>query len=172
MFISPNERIILLIDGPYVLSTCRSLLIDIDFKRVLDLFRAEGRLTRAHFYALTGNNGDTNSLRPLLDWLDYNGYTTTARPADRSLSGVELDLAVDALRLSAAADHLVIFSGAADLTKLVYALKDLGKRVTLVGGLASPVAVADELRRAADQFVDIAALKDRICRETPRPRRP
>lgn len=171
MFTCADERLSLLIDGRYVLSTCRTLSIDIDFKRLLEFFRGKGQLLRAHFYATTSENGETQCLRPLLDWLDYNGYTTVTRPTARRHSGIELDLAVDALRLCGTVDHIVIMSGAGDLANLVRALKDLGKRVTLIGSLSSGAAVADELRRAADQFVDIAEVKDSICREGPRPRR-
>lgn len=166
MFISPHERLSLLIDGPYVLSACRRLPIDIDFKRLLEFFRAQGRLTRAHFYAAAGNDGDLRTLRPLLDWLTYNGYATTAKCGSQRPASVELDLAVDAMRLSAAVDHFVIFAGEGDLVKVVHALKDLGKRVTLVGALRPEVAIADELRRAADEFVDLAHLKDEIGKQT------
>ena len=50
----PSERIALVIDGPHLYATAKSLEFDIDFKKLLALFRSKGRLIRALFSASKG----------------------------------------------------------------------------------------------------------------------
>jgi uncharacterized LabA/DUF88 family protein len=170
MLVSPIERVGIFIDGSNFNRTCLALGIDVDFKRLLQLFRGAGRLVCANYYACPLDAHDLSSARPLLDWLAYNGYSvTTKAPMPHSSEGhrlgIEVDLAVDVMRLSASLDHVVLFSGSSELERLVRVLKESGKRATVVSSLKTqPVLVADGLRRAADQFVDLVDLKHDICR--------
>jgi uncharacterized LabA/DUF88 family protein len=173
MFISPRERLGLFVDGAHLHAACRALGFDIDFKRLLLMFRQQGHLVRALYYATVTEEDEFYSIRPLIDWLDYNGYTTitklakqvTDRDGRRKTGKIDVELTVDAMRLQSGLDHVVLFSGKADFKGLVAALQEQGKRVSIVSTLATqPAMVADELRRQADQFIDLAELEAQIGR--------
>jgi len=174
-----SERLGLFIDGANLHGTARALGIDLDFKRLLTMLREQGRLVRAHYYTtLIEDEEEFCSIRPLIDWLAYNGYTTITKAVRQSADTdgrrgrgkIDVELAVDAMRLHQSLDHILIFSGNGDFRSLVSALQQLGKRVTVVSTLATqPAMVADELRRQADQFLDLADLKDQIGRPRARP---
>ncbi len=131
---------------------------------------------RAVFYAVLNEDDKGEcAMRPLVDWLQYNGYSTSTKSAHHRRSGksrtnetMDVELTVDAMRLGRAVDHIVIFSGRAELRALVSALQEDGKRVTVVSTLAGDLPVADEMRRQADQYVDLAELKDQIGLAAPR----
>jgi uncharacterized LabA/DUF88 family protein len=169
-----TERIALFIDGANLYATAKALGFDIDYKRLLTLFGAKGQLVRALYYTALAEDQEYSSIRPLIDWLDYNGYTMVTKPTKeftdasgrRKIKGnMDIELAVDAMELAEHLDHIVLFSGDGDFRSLVEALQYKGKRVTVVSTLATqPPMIADELRRQADIFVDIADLEDEICR--------
>jgi uncharacterized LabA/DUF88 family protein len=171
----PNERIALFIDGANLYATAKSLAFDIDYKRLLALFRTQGQLVRALYYTALIEDQEYSSIRPLIDWLDYNGYTMVTKPTKefvdamgrRKIKGnMDIELAVDAMELADHLDHLVLFSGDGDFRSLVEALQHKGKRVSVVSTLATtPPMVADELRRQADQFIDLANLQNEIGRD-------
>jgi uncharacterized LabA/DUF88 family protein len=171
----PNERIALFIDGANLYATAKSLTFDIDYKRLLALFRSKGQLVRALYYTALVEDQEYSSIRPLIDWLDYNGYTMVTKPTKefvdaagrRKIKGnMDIELAVDAMELADHLDHLVLFSGDGDFRSLVEALQHKGKRVSVVSTLATnPPMVADELRRQADQFIDLANLQSEIGRD-------
>jgi uncharacterized LabA/DUF88 family protein len=171
----PNERIALFIDGANLYATAKSLAFDIDYKRLLALFRSKGQLVRALYYTALIEDQEYSSIRPLVDWLDYNGYTMVTKPTKefvdamgrRKIKGnMDIELAVDAMELSDHLDHIVLFSGDGDFRSLVEALQHKGKRVSVVSTLATtPPMVADELRRQADQFIDLANLQNEIGRD-------
>ena len=170
-----TERIALFIDGANLYATAKSLGFDIDYKRLLSQFRQKGQLVRALYYTALAEDQEYSSIRPLIDWLDYNGFTMVTKPTKeftdasgrRKIKGnMDIELAVDAMRLAKNLDHVVIFSGDGDFRSLVSALQEMGKRVSVVSTLQTqPPMVADELRRQADQFVDIADLEQLICRD-------
>ena len=176
-----NERVALFIDGANLYATAKALGFDIDYKRLLTLFRQKAQLVRALYYTALIEDQEYSSIRPLVDWLDYNGYTMVTKPTKeftdsmgrRKIKGnMDIELAVDAMRLSETLDHIVLFSGDGDFRSLVGALQQKGKRVSVISTLQTqPPMVADELRRQADQFIDIADLESFICRDAaPRPR--
>ena len=179
MHFHPNERIALFIDGANLYATTKALGFDIDYKRLLALFREKGKLGRALYYTALIEDQDYSSIRPLIDWLDYNGYATVTKPAKaftdssgrRKIKGnMDIELAIDALCLADSLDHIVLFSGDGDFRCLIEALQEKGKRVTVVSTLKTqPPMVADELRRQADQFIDLADLESQLCRESTRP---
>ena len=181
-----NERTALFIDGANLYSAAKALQFDIDYKKLLALFRQKGQLVRALYYTALVEDQEYSSIRPLIDWLDYNGYTMVTKPTKeytdalgrRKLKGnMDIELSVDAMRLADSLDHIVLFSGDGDFKSLVAALQQKGKRVSVVSTLATqPPMVADELRRQADQFIDLADLEQMICRDpsarAPRTERP
>ena len=175
MHFHTSERIALFIDGANLYATAKSLGFDIDYKRLLGFFRQKGHLVRALYYTALAEEQEYSSIRPLIDWLDYNGFTMVTKPTKeftdatgrRKVKGnMDIELAVDAMRLSESLDHIVIFSGDGDFRSLVSALQQKGKRVSVVSTLQTqPPMVADELRRQADQFIDLADLETQICRD-------
>jgi len=170
-----SERIALFIDGANLYATSKALGFDIDYKRLLALFRQKGHLVRALYYTALAEDQEYSSIRPLIDWLDYNGYTMVTKPTKeftdatgrRKIKGnMDIELAVDAMRLSENLDHIVLFSGDGDFKSLVAALQQKGKRVSVVSTLQTqPPMVADELRRQADQFIDMSDLESLVCRD-------
>ena len=132
-------------------------------------------LIRALYYTALIEDQEYSSIRPLVDWLDYNGYTMVTKPTKeftdsmgrRKIKGnMDIELTVDAMRLADGLDHIVLFSGDGDFKSLVAALQQKGKRVSVVSTLQTqPPMVADELRRQSDQFVDLADLEQMICRD-------
>ena len=171
----PTERIALFIDGANLYATAKALGFDIDYKRLLALFRTKGQLVRALYYTALAEDQEYSSIRPLVDWLDYNGYTMVTKPTKeftdalgrRKIKGnMDIELTVDAMRLVESLDHVVLFTGDGDFRALVAALQQCGRRVSVVSTLQTqPPMVADELRRQADQFIDLADLEDQICRD-------
>lgn len=166
MHLAPTERVALFIDGAELHAMSRALGFEIDFTRLLDLFRRKGRLVRANYYTVLIDN---DPLRPLVDWLDYNGFATVTKHTKESRSfarpTMHMELAVDAMLLAESLDHIVIVSGHADLHSLIAMLQGQGKRVSVLSTLASrPPMIADELRRQADQFIDLKDLENEIRR--------
>lgn len=175
MFFYPTERIALFIDGANLYATAKALSFDIDYKRMHSFFRTKGQLVRALYYTALAEDQEYSSIRPLIDWLDYNGYSMVTKPTKeytdstgrRKIKGnMDIELAVDAMELSEHLDHIVLFSGDGDFRSLVAALQHKGIRVSVVSTLQTqPPMVADELRRQADQFIDIADLEKDISRD-------
>jgi len=169
-----SERMALFIDGANLYATAKALGFDIDYKRLLALFRSEGKLLRALYYTALAEDQEYSSIRPLIDWLDYNGYTMVTKPTKeftdasgrRKIKGnMDIELTVDAMELSEHLDHVVLFSGDGDFRTLVEALQHRGKRVSVISTMnTQPPMVSDELRRQADQFIDLADMEEKICR--------
>ena len=179
-----QERIALFIDGANLYATAKSLGFDIDYKRLLKEFQSRGRLVRAFYYTALVEDQEYSSIRPLIDWLDYNGYAVVTKPTKefvdslgrRKVKGnMDIELAVDAMEMSEHIDQLVLFSGDGDFRSLVEAVQRKGVRVSVVSTITTqPPMVADELRRQADEFIDLVQLVNKIGRDpverTERPR--
>jgi uncharacterized LabA/DUF88 family protein len=173
--IAPVEKIALFIDGANLYATTKKLGIEIDYKKLLQEFRSRGNLVRAFYYTAVIEDQEFSSIRPLIDWLDYNGYQVVTKPTKefvdqngrRKLKGnMDVELTVDAMELAPHIDHMVLFSGDGDFRSLLEAVQRRGVRVTVVSSLATqPAMVADELRRQADIFLDIVELQAKIGRE-------
>ncbi len=171
-----NERIGLFIDGSNLYAAARSLSFDIDYKRLLSLFSRKGRLIRAFYYTALIEDQEYSPIRPLVDWLDYNGYTMVTKPTKeftdsagrRKIKGnMDIELAIDVMEMAPHLDHIVIFSGDGDFRRLVEAIQRKGVRVTVVSTVKSqPSMIADELRRQADFFIDLVDLQSEIARRS------
>ena len=168
MTLPADERTALFIDGANLYSAARALNIDIDYKRLLEEFRRRGSLLRAYYYTAIVEDQEYSPIRPLVDWLDYNGFTLVTKPARRytDMNGhsrikgdMDMEIAVDMLEMAAHLEHAVLFSGDGDFRRLVEAVQRKGVRVTVVSTVRSqPPMAADELRRQADNFLDLADL--------------
>jgi uncharacterized LabA/DUF88 family protein len=172
-----NGKIAVFIDGPNLYATAKTLGIDIDFKRLLKEFEDRGTLVRAFYYTAIFEDQEQITIRPLLDWLDYNGYTVVTKATKefidasgrRKLKGnMDIELAVDAMELAGHVDQIVLFSGDGAFCSLVAALQRRGVRVDVVSSIASqPPMAASELRRQADAFFELRDLSRKIGREVP-----
>jgi len=182
---SSSNKIALFIDGANLYATGKTLGFDIDYKRLLKEFQSRGTLLRAFYYTAIIEDQEYSSIRPLIDWLDYNGYTVVTKATKefvdasgrRKVKGnMDIELAVDAMELAQHIDEMVLFSGDGDFRSLVEAVQRRGVRVTVVSTISSqPPMIADELRREADVFIDLVELKTKIGRdpsERPAPREP
>ena len=169
-----SERVGLFIDGSNLYSTARSLNFDIDYKNLLDLFQSRSRLVRAFYYTALLDDQDYSPIRPLVDWLDYNGYNIVTKPTKeytdaagrRKIKGsMDIELATDMMEMADNLDHVVLFSGDGDFRRLVEAVQRKGLRVTVISTIKSqPPMIADELRRQADNFIELTDLQEFIAR--------
>jgi uncharacterized LabA/DUF88 family protein len=170
-----SSNIALFIDGANLYATAKTLGFDIDYRRLLQEFQSRGVLLRAFYYTAIIEDQEYSSIRPLVDWLDYNGYTVVTKSIKeyidangrRKLKGsMDIELAVDAMEIAEHIDQMVLFSGDGDFRPLVEAVQRRGVRVTVVSTISSqPSMIADELRRQADVFIDLTELRARVARQ-------
>ena len=180
MHFLPTERVALFIDGANLYSASRNLGFDVDYRNLLEYFRKQAHVIRAYYYSAVLETEEYSPLKPLTDWLAYNGYNLVTKPAKeftdasgrRGVKGsMDIDVAVDMLELSPRIDHAVLFSGDSDFRRLVEAMQRKGVRVSVVSSIrTSPPMVADELRRQADQFLELADIAPEFTRRQTEPR--
>ena len=170
-----REKIALFIDGANLYAASKTLGFDIDYRRMLKYFKSQGYLLRAYYYTALVEDQEYSSIRPLIDWLDYNGYRVVTKPTKefvdaagrRKVKGnMDMELAIDAMELSGTVDHFVLFSGDGDFRSLVEALQRKGRKVSVVSSVATnPPMIADDLRRQSDNFIELVDLKTQIGRD-------
>jgi uncharacterized LabA/DUF88 family protein len=170
----PTDRTALFIDGANLYSAAKALNADLDFRKLVEIYRDSAVLTRAYYYTAVVEGEEFSPIKPLVDWLDYNGFTVVTKPVKRFTDAqghtrikgnMDIEIAVDMLELAPRLDHAVLFSGDGDFRRLVQAVQARGVRVTVVSTVKSqPPQIADELRRQADAFVDLADLLPEIGR--------
>lgn len=173
-----DERTALFIDGANFYSAAKGLALDVDYRKLLDEFKKHSRLVRAHYYTAIVEDQEFSPVRPLVDWLDYNGFSLVTKPAKeyadptgrrRFKGDMDVEIAVDMLEAAAYLDHAILFSGDGDFLAAIEAVQRRGVRVSVVSTLkTSPPMVADDVRRAADHFIELADLAALIGRP-PRP---
>ncbi len=170
------ERIALFIDGANLYATAKALGFDIDYRRLLKDYQSRGYLVRAFYYTALVEDQEYSSIRPLIDWLDYNGFAVVTKPVKeftdatgrRKVKGnMDIELAVDAMELAPYINHMVLFSGDGDFRSLVEAMQRKGVKVSVVSTVTTqPPMVADDLRRQADEFIDLVNLQARLGRDS------
>ncbi len=175
MLFYPQEKLAIFIDGANLYGAAKGLQFDIDYKRLLELFARKGILVRAFYYTAVAEDQEFSPLRPLVDWLDYNGFTVVTKPLKeftdaqgrrRVKGNMDIELAIDVMEMADQVDHIVIFSGDGDFRRLVEAAQRKGRRVSVAPPSApSRPWCADELRRQADNFIELEELKASIARE-------
>ena len=174
---SSSNRIALFVDGANLYATAKALGFDIDYRRLLTDFQNRGTLVRAFYYTAIIEDQEYSSIRPLIDWLNYNGYTVVTKATKefidasgrRKVKGnMDIELAVDAMGLAEHIDQMILFSGDGDFRSLVEAVQRRGVHVTVVSTVATqPPMIADDLRRQADVFIDLRELQPKISRDPP-----
>ena len=174
MTVQSNERCALFIDGANLYAASRNLGFDIDYRSLLQYFRSRSYVVRAYYYSALLDTEEYSPLKPLTDWLAYNGFnlvTKTAREftdatGRRRIKGnMDVELAVDMMELAPSLDHAVLFSGDSDFRRLVESVQRRGVRVSVVSSVRTqPPMVADELRRQADTFIELADIAPEFTR--------
>jgi len=178
----PNERTALFIDGANLYSASRNLGFDVDYRSLLDHFRNKTNVVRAYYYSALLDTEEYSPLKPLTDWLAYNGFSLVTKAAReftdaagrrRVKGNMDVELAVDMLEMAPRLDHAVLFSGDIDFRRLVEAVQRHGVRVSVISSVRTqPPMVADELRRQADQFVELADIAPEFTRRLAERSRP
>ena len=116
-----GTKLALFIDGVNTHAAARTLGFDIDYKRLLTEFQSRGTLVRAFYYTVIVEDQEFSALRPLIDWLDYNGFTVITKPAKEFDDGegrrrlkrnISVELAIDTMELADFLDQIVLFAGA------------------------------------------------------------
>lgn len=174
VYLEKSEKIALFIDGANLYFTTKALGFDIDYRKLLQFFQNRSRLIRAFYYTALFEDNEYSPIRPLVDWLDYNGYTMVTKPAKeytdyqgrRKIKGnMDMELAIDMMEISPYLDHAVLFSGDGDFKSLLQSVQKRGLKVTVVSTMKTqPAMIADELRRQADQFIDLTDIAEEISR--------
>jgi len=177
-----DDRLALFIDGANLYAAGKALGFDIDYKLLRNEFMRRGKLLRAFYYTALLDSDEYSPIRPLVDWLNYNGYTMVTKPAKeytdsqgrRKVKGnMDIELCIDAMELAPRVDHIVLFSGDGDFKPLVESLQRQGVRLSVVSTIRSqPPMISDELRRQADNFIELDDLKEVIGRPPREPREP
>jgi len=171
-----EEKVAIFIDGSNLYAAAKSLDFDIDYKSLLKWASTRGRLVRTFYYTALIDDQEYSPIRPLVDWLDYNGYSMVTKPTKeftdsqgrKKIKGnMDIELAIDMMEMADRVDHIILFSGDGDFRRLVEAVQRKGVRVTVVSSIkTSPPMVADDLRRQADHFLDLDILADYIARDS------
>ena len=172
---NPQDRVAVFIDGPNLYGAARSAGFDIDFKNFNALIRKEGRLVRSYYYTALADTDDFNSVKPLVDWLGYNGFSVVTKPLKehtdnegrkRVKGNMNVEMTVNALEIAANVDHMIFFSGDGELAPLIEAVQRKGVRVTVVSSKdGTQPMISDELRRQADNFIDVKTLETELRRD-------
>lgn len=175
MLCHSDERTALFIDGANLYATAKVLGIEIDYKKLLAHFQGKSRLMRAFYYTAIYEEGEYTPLRPLIDWLDYNGFTVVTKPVreytddsgrKKVKGNMDIEMAVDMLEMAPKVDHVFLFSGDGDFSSLIEAVKRIGVRTTVISAAeTSPPMCSDDLRRSADQFIELKSLRGVLGRE-------
>ena len=170
-----SERIALFIDGSNFHSTAKLLNLEVDYLKLLSLFKEKGQLIRAYYYTALPDQSEISPLRKLTDFLDYNGYTIVSKQTkeftdhvtgERRVKGnMDMELALDMLKMSEHLDHVYLFSGDGDFCRLLGEVQDRGVRVTVISSIhTQPKLIADALRRKADAFLDLDDIYEELSR--------
>jgi uncharacterized LabA/DUF88 family protein len=176
MSVSATNKIALFIDGANFYATAKALGLDVDYRRLLNEFQSHGTLVHAFYYTAIIEDQEHVSIRPLVDWLDYNGFAVVTKAAKefvdsatgrrKTKGNMDVELAINAMELAEHIDEMVLFSGDGDFRSLVEAMQRRGVRVTVISTVATqPPMIADELRRQADVFTDLTELRTKIGRD-------
>lgn len=174
MNIREDEKVALFVDGANLYAAARALGFDIDYKKLLEMFRQHGRMIRALYYTALVEDQEYSPIRPLVDWLDYNGFTMVTKPTKeftdsfgrRKIKGdMDIELAIDMIEMAPHLDHVILFSGDGDFRRLVEVVQRKGVKVSVVSTVkSSPPMIADELRRQADHFIELMDIAEGISR--------
>jgi uncharacterized LabA/DUF88 family protein len=174
LMLNAQPKVAVFIDGANLYATVKALGFEIDYKKLLEELKSRGNLLRAFYYTAIFEDQEYSSIRPLVDWLDYNGYRAVTKinkeyvdfSGRKIKSDLDIELVVDAMEIACHVDEIILFSGDGGFRSLVEALQRRGVRVTVVSTITcQPPMIADELRRQADSFVDLRELRASVGRD-------
>jgi len=174
-FITPTHKTVLFIDGSNFYASARALGMDIDYAKMRAYFESRSNLLRAYYYTSLPEEHEFSPLRPLVDWLDYNGYAVVSKlvrefidpeTGKRRVKGnMDMDIALDMLRLAPKIDHAILFSGDGDFCRLLEDVQSMGVKVSVVSTMKTTTPmVSDSLRRMSDEFIEMDSIRDEITR--------
>lgn len=179
MYFHQDERLAIFIDGQHLFSASRNLGFDVDYRNFLECFRKKGKVIRAYYYAVHVDNGEYSPLKPLTDWLAYNGYAlsmrTTTEHTDsqgrRRIPHTDLEMLADMFGIADHVDHMVIVTGNGGYCRGVSLIQQRGVRVSVLSSIKtdSPM-LSDDLRRTCDQFIELQEIKSEFTRVNREPR--
>jgi len=170
-----TEKTALFIDGSNFYAATRSLNMDIDYAKLHAYFSQDTNLIRAYYYTAMPEDQEFSPLRPLIDWLDYNGFAVVSKLTreftdpesgkKRIKGNMDMEIALDMLKLAPFIDHAILFSGDGDFCRLLEDVQGMGVRVSVVSTTkTNPPMVADSLRRMADIFIEMDQIRAHIER--------
>lgn len=169
-----NEPTAVLIDGYNTLSTTKLLKFDIDFRKLLNLFQNKTRLVKIYYFAsLRDNPADHDPMIPVIQWMMYNGYNVISKKMNefmnidniQSKGNMDVEISVTVLEMVKSVDHIVLFTGDENFRFLIEAVQRMGTRITVCSSMqCQPQIMSDDLRRQADNFIELNNLKSEIQR--------
>lgn len=167
-----DETVAALIDGQNNYFAMKALGWQMDFKKLRDWLLLSCRVHRMFYYSAVDESADFDPLIPVLDYMEYNGYRIVKKQAKfyhdaggavRGIKRVDVEITIDMLRLPASVDHVLLFSGDGSLVPSIRAAQDAGKRVTVLSTMEGGI-VSDDMRRVADQFIDLKEMRHELER--------
>lgn len=169
-----SERFALFIDGSNLNATIQRLELKVDYVRLLEFFQGRGRLLRAYYYTALPKRSVESDLVPFIDFLDFNGYTIVSKPTReyydaatnerRTKGNMDMELALDMLKLAPYIDHAYLFSGDGDFCRLLGEVQDKGVRVTVVSSTHTDT-LSKALQRKADEFLELQDIASEVGAE-------
>lgn len=156
-----DERVSFFIEGANFYAAAKTGNVTVDYRKLLSHFEDNSIFKRAYYYTAVAEDQEYNSIKPLLDFLEYNGYSLVTKPLKEFIDGqgrrktkgsLDVEMTVDMLNACKFSDHIVLFSGDSDFLPVIQEMKRNGIRVTVVSHMET---VADDIRRAADRFVNL-----------------
>ena len=177
------EKVAIFIDGANFSTTANVLGFSIDYEKLLNYFSSQYRVVRSYFYTATLSLPDGSiNRRTQIEWLSHHGYTPRHKPSKQfeerhycpncSVSftkykvkgNMDMEMAVDIIRTAPLVDRIILFTGDGDFRSLLqYVQEDRGVQVTVVSTRKASV-LSEDLRRQADQFIDLELIRDAISR--------
>jgi uncharacterized LabA/DUF88 family protein len=159
-----HHRIAIFIDGASLFYAALQLQLEVDYSKLLNYLKGDRQLLRAYFY--TGSDSGNDRQQGFLLWMRRNGYRVitkdlTTLPDGSRKANLDIEIAIDMMTLAGYCDTIVLLSGTGDLTYAVNALSYRGVKIELVSLRAN---TNDQLINLADRFIDLADIRDLICK--------
>lgn len=172
--IRPTERVAAFIDGPNFYAAAKNAGVDTDFKKLRAHLGDNSQFVRAYYYTPVSDTEEFSPVKPLVDWLGYNGFQMVTKPLKeytdaegrkKTKGSMNVELTINAMELADKVDHIILFSGDGELAPMIEAVQRKGVRVTVVSSKdGNQSMISDDLRRQADAFVDLSSLSSTFGR--------
>ncbi|HAX97711.1 MAG TPA: NYN domain-containing protein [Candidatus Atribacteria bacterium] len=165
-FIKGNTAVF--IDSSNIYFSQKTIGWRIDFKRLLEYFKQETKLSRIAFYGAI--NPENEKEKKFHDFLEIIGYVVRHKKikfikdenegdfGGHHKGNIDVDLTIDAVHLRDSYDSFVLLSGDGDFESLIKYLKGFKKRCVVISTKGS---VSIELLRQA-KFIDFKKIRNQI----------